>query len=45
MSPNTRHPTRDERPNLKASSSMFSQLLKLIPRLEFEALVKKTKAE
>src|SRR6059036_888360 len=24
---------------------MFSQLLKLIPRLEFEALVKKTKAE
>jgi hypothetical protein len=30
---------------LKASCSMFSQLLKLIPRTEFESLVKKTKAE
>ena len=30
---------------MKASCSMFSQLLKLIPRTEFEALVKKHKAE
>jgi hypothetical protein len=30
---------------LKASCSMFSQLLKLLPRLEFESLVKKTKSE
>jgi hypothetical protein len=34
-----------ERPNVRASCSMFSQILKLIPRLEFEALVAKTGAE
>jgi len=30
---------------VKASCSMFSQLLKLIPRTEFESLVKQTKAQ
>ncbi len=30
---------------MKASCSMFSQILKLIPRLEFEQLVKETNAE
>jgi hypothetical protein len=34
-----------EGPDLKASSSMFSQILKLIPRLDFQALVKNTGAE
>ena len=30
---------------MKASCSMFSQILKLIPRIEFEHIVKRTKAE
>lgn len=30
---------------MKASCSMFSQILKLIPRLEFESLVKQSRAE
>jgi len=30
---------------VKASCSMFSQILKLIPRIEFEHIVKRTKAE
>ncbi|MGB9577795.1 MAG: DUF4372 domain-containing protein [Halothiobacillaceae bacterium] len=30
---------------MKASSSMFSQILKLIPRIEFERIVKETGAE
>ncbi|MHB1620522.1 MAG: DUF4372 domain-containing protein [Sulfuricella sp.] len=30
---------------MKASCSMFSQILKLIPRTDFERLVKETKAE
>src|SRR6185369_14898870 len=33
------------RPNVNASCSMFSQILKLIPRTDFERLVKATKAE
>ena len=31
--------------NVKASCSMFSQILKLIPRVDFERLVKQTGAE
>ena len=30
---------------MKASCSMFSQILKLIPRVEFERMVKQTRAE
>lgn len=30
---------------MKASCSMFSQILKLIPRIEFEHIVKRTQAE
>ena len=32
-------------PNVKASCSMFSQILKLIPRTDFERIVKETRAE
>lgn len=30
---------------MKASCSMFSQILKLIPRIEFERMVRKTNSE
>ena len=43
-SPNPPYPDL-RRPNVKASCSMFSQILKLIPRTDFERLVKETKAE
>ena len=38
------YPNR-RRPNVRASCSMFSQILKLIPRIDFERLVKETSAE
>ena len=44
MSPNEPLPNR-ERPNVKASCSMFSQILNLIPRFEFEHLVPQTESE
>ncbi|KXW57431.1 hypothetical protein FEMY_20510 [Ferrovum myxofaciens] len=39
-----RHLTKGE-PDMKASCNMFSQILKLIPRINFERLVKETKSE
>jgi len=36
---------RARRPYVKAACSMFSQILKLVPRVEFEELVRQTQAE
>lgn len=42
--PNPPVPGR-RRPVVNASCSMFSQILKLIPRIEFERMVKETRSE